>query len=90
MATQTHGVSTRTVPFNEVPAGEGVVVTSKSWNSDGSTRLECGCGAIFIWSSDVQNHWLPSRRFLNFCPGCGEPISGCAIPIYREPALAED
>ena len=70
-----------TVPFMR---GDGVVIESKGWNSDGFVTLECSCGALFNWSNTRENRWLPDRRHLNFCPGCGKSITGCEIPVGRK------
>lgn len=66
---------------------DGVVLRSNGWavgSSGGWTTFECkGCGAYFHWPSDPENKWLPNRRHLKHCPGCGKTITGFEIPSNR-------
>ena len=78
MAGQEPESKRRIVTFTE---GPGVTLKSTGWGAaDGRTILDCNCGAHFSWPSDKENRWIPDRRHLNHCPGCGKAITGCEIP----------
>ena len=71
-------------PFDKKPE-DGITLRSTGWSegTGGSwANLECtGCGAQFLWSAyKSELRWMPSRRHLNFCPGCGKTITGIEIP----------
>lgn len=78
------GTSLRIIHFIDNPPANAIILRSNGWSEGlgGSwVNLECGhCGAQFNWPLDRQNKWLPSRRHLNFCPGCGKAIAGAEIP----------
>ena len=77
---------TRVIEFiTENKPTDTTILRSEGWlSSDGCVRLSCNCGTKFRWPSDLQEHrqnrWIPDRRFLNFCSGCGKPITGVEIP----------
>ena len=73
----------RIIHFLDKETEDGVVLTTIGWSGNGTVSLECRqdrCGAQFKWPSEKENHWIPDRRHLNFCPGCGKVILGVEIP----------
>ena len=78
------GTTLRIVHFLDNPPADGVVLHANGWSGgDGCVSLECRqhtCGAQFRWPSSRENHWIPDRRHLNHCPGCGKTITGVEIP----------
>lgn len=78
------------VEFNRTEKPEdGTTLASRGW-SEGTggcyVRLECnGCGALWVWGYNRDNRWLPDRRHLNHCPGCGKTITGVEIPVGGTP-----
>ncbi len=82
MAILKNRVGLRMIHFIIDEGTKGVVIRSVRFSEvNHCVHLDCNsCGAQFWWTNDREDHWIPDRRHLNFCPGCGKLITACEIP----------